>query len=213
MLKLYYARQSCALSVHLALEEFNFNYEIILIKLRAKEHLTDWFKKINPAQRVPVLVTSQGSISETPAILNYIYLLFNKEKFCDVDYFVFSKMTSFNCWLSSTMHVAHAHNIRGERWASSELAINEMALKTKKNMEDCCLFIEEYISNNSFLSNDNYSICNSYLFVMSYYAITDGVDIKRYPKLYEHWKFVLNRSATKRILELHHIDLDSNLYQ
>ncbi|WP_072000537.1 glutathione S-transferase [Pantoea agglomerans] len=205
--KLYYARQSCAMSVHLALEEFSFDYDAILIKLRSKENLTNWFKEINPAKRVPVLVTPRGTITETPAILGYIHLLINNKRPSSFDEFTFCKLSSLNCWLSSTMHVAHAHSIRGDRWASSESSLKEMAFKTRQNMEDCCLFIENFVLNNSYFSVSNYSVSNSYMFVMTYYAIVDGVDITKYPKLFEHWNFVLERASTKKILDLHRIDL------
>jgi hypothetical protein len=42
------------------------------------------------------------------------------------DLFAFAMVQAFNSYLCSTLHVAHAHRMRGHRWADDPAAIVEM---------------------------------------------------------------------------------------
>ncbi|MBC9008941.1 glutathione S-transferase family protein [Acetobacter sicerae] len=206
---LYYARQSCALSVHLALEEFEVPYKATLIKLRSGEHQTPWFTQLNPAQRVPVFVTDRGVITETPAILCYIQLYVHaRTGGSAIDDYEICQINSLNSWLASTMHVAHAHRVRGERWASDPAAIDEMSRHAVTNMEKCCAFIERHYVKEKFAIGDVYTVCDPYLFAMIFYAMNDGVELNNYPHLVSYWNRIASRPATRRILSLHKISLD-----
>ena len=117
MLKLYYAPNSCALASHLALEHSGAVYEACKVDFSRQEQRSPAFLAINPKGRVPVLITEQGVLSETPAILAYIAQRFPSAKLAPIDDpWLFAQAQSFNSYLCSTVHVAHAHRYRGYRW-------------------------------------------------------------------------------------------------
>src|SRR3954451_24994578 len=72
MLKLYYAPHTCALASHIALEEAGAAYETVRLNFKTEDQKKPGYLAINPKGRVPALVTGQGIITETPAILLYI---------------------------------------------------------------------------------------------------------------------------------------------
>ena len=80
MFKLYYAPGTCALASHIALEEAGADYTAERLDFKANQQQSPYYLKINPKGRVPALVTDQGVLTETPAILAYIAQRFPTSK-------------------------------------------------------------------------------------------------------------------------------------
>ena len=72
MMKFYYAPGSCAMSVHILLEDAEAKFEGIRIDLDSGYQSTKEYLIINPKGRVPALITENGVLTETPAILSFI---------------------------------------------------------------------------------------------------------------------------------------------
>lgn len=71
-LTLFHAPLSCSLASRLALLESGLPHEIKLVRTTKGENLTEAFTRINPRRKVPALVTAEGVITESTAILPYI---------------------------------------------------------------------------------------------------------------------------------------------
>ena len=124
MYKLYYAPGTCPLASHIALEEAAADYSVDRLDFNSTQQQSPEYLKVNPKGRVPSLVTDYGTLTETPAILAYIAQTFPKAKLAPLDdAFAFAQVQSFNSYLCSTVHVAHAHGRRGARWADDAAAI------------------------------------------------------------------------------------------
>ena len=118
MLQLYYAPNTCALASHIALEEAGVVYTTVRLNFASNDQKKSSFLAINPKARVPALVTSDGVVTETPAILAYIAQTFPDADLAPIeDAYAFAQVQAFNNYLCSTVHVAHAHRMRGYRWA------------------------------------------------------------------------------------------------
>src|SRR5262245_29355783 len=124
MLKLFYSPGSCALASHIALEEAGASYEIARLDFSKNEQRQADYLKINPKARVPALVTERGILTESPSILVYIAQTFPKANLAPLDDpFALAQLQSFNAYLCATVHVAHAHRMRGSRWVDDEAAL------------------------------------------------------------------------------------------
>ena len=143
MLKLYYAPHSCALASHIALEEAGAEYTATRIDFAANEQQSPAYLAINPKGRVPALVTARGILTETPAMLAFIAQSFPKAGLAPLDDpFAFAEVQSFNSYLCATLHVAHAHRMRGYRWADDAAAIAAMQRKVPQSVGACFDLIE-----------------------------------------------------------------------
>src|SRR5262249_28040916 len=142
MLKLYYAPGTCALASHIALEEAGATYETVRLNFKAEDQKKPEYLKINPKARVPSLVTDQGVLTETPAILYYIAQTYPAAKLAPSDPYLLGKAQAFNNYLCSTVHVAHAHRVRGYRWVDDEASIKAMQKKVPQTVGDCFALIE-----------------------------------------------------------------------
>ena len=85
MLKLFYAAHTCALASHIALEEAGADYETVRVDFRSNEQKKPEYLAVNPKARIPALVTDQGILTETPAILAFVAQSFPKARLAPLD--------------------------------------------------------------------------------------------------------------------------------
>ena len=201
MLKLYYTPHTCALASHIALEEAGAAYEAVRIDFRAGEQRKPDYLAINPKGRVPSLVTDSGVLTETPALLVYIAQTFPQARLAPLDDpFAFAKIQAFNSYLCSTVHVAHAHRMRGYRWADDAAAIAEMQRKAPQAVGEAFGLIEREMLAGPWVMGAAYTICDPYLFTLAQWLEGDGVDPASLPKVSDHRRRMAERPAVKRAL-------------
>jgi len=201
MLKLFLAANTCALASHIALEEAGATHEIVRVDFRANEQRKPEYLAINPKGRVPALATGRGILTETPAILAFIAQSFPAARLAPLDDpYEFARVQAFNSYLCSTVHVAHAHRMRGYRWADDPAAIAEMQRKVPTTVGDCFELIETTMLKGPWVMGDRYSICDPYLFTLSQWLDGDGVDVNRFPKVVELRSRMSARPAVQRAL-------------
>jgi len=199
MLKLYYAPNTCALASHIALEEAGATYETVRLNFKTEDQKKPDYLKINPKARVPSLITDRGTITETPAILIYIAQSFPAAKLAPLDDpFALAKAQAFNSYLCSTVHVAHAHRVRGYRWTDDAAAIETMKQKVPQTVGECFALIEREMFAGPWVMGKDYSVCDAYLFTLSQWLDGDGVDINKTPKIAEHFRRVGERPAVRK---------------
>src|SRR5882724_3716733 len=201
MLKLYYAPGTCALASHIALEEAGATYETVRLNFKTEDQKKLDYLKINPKARVPSLITDRGTITETPAILIYIAQSFRAAKLAPLDDpFALSKVQAFDSYLCSTVHVAHAHRVRGYRWTDDAAAIETMKKKVPQAVGECFALIEREMFVGPWVMGKDYTVADGYLFTLTQWLGGDGVDINKTPKIAEHFRRVGERPAVRKAI-------------
>jgi glutathione S-transferase len=202
MLKLYYTPGTCALASHIALEESGAPYEIERVDFKTNQQNSPEYLKINPKGRVPALVTDHGVLTETPAVLAFIAQSFPKAKLAPLDdIFAFAQAQAFNSYLCSTLHVAHAHKMRGYRWATEESSFADMKRMIPKTVGASFALIERDMLGGPWVMGESFTICDIYLFAMAQWLEGDGVDLATLPKVVDHRNRMAARPAVKKVLE------------
>jgi glutathione S-transferase len=198
MLRLHYAPNTCALASHIALEEAGAEFETVRVDFRSDEQRKPEYLAINPKGRVPALVTDEGILTETPAILAFVAQRFPEARLAPIhEPFQFAKIQAFNSYLCSTVHVAHAHRMRGYRWADDPSAIAEMQRKVPQSVGACFDLIEREMTG-PWVMGETYTISDPYLFTLARWMEADGVDPARYPKVVDHRRRMGERPAVRR---------------
>ena len=200
MFKLYYAPGTCALASHIALEEARADYKAERLNFKANQQNSPEYLAINPKGRVPSLVADKGVLTETPAILAFIAQSFPQAKLAPSDPFAFAQAQSFNNYLCATVHVAHAHKLRGARWATEESSFADMKRKVAENMGACFGLIERDMIKGPWVMGEQYTVCDPYLFTIGLWLEGDGVDMKTLPKVMAHRKRMSERPAVLKVL-------------
>jgi glutathione S-transferase len=201
MLKLYYAPHTCALATHVVLEEVGADYSTVRVDFAKHEQQSPEYLAINPKGRVPALVTEYGVLTETPAMLVYVAQNFPGAGLVSLDQpFEFARMQSFNSYLCSTLHVEHAHRMRGHRWADDAASFADMQRKVPKSVGACYALIEQEMLAGPYVMGETYTICDPYLFTIAQWMEADGVDPACFPKVADHRRRMSERPAVRRAI-------------
>lgn len=200
-LTLFLAPGSCAVAVQIALLETGAPFTSRQLNLAAGEQRSPEYLAINPKGRVPTLITEQGTLTETPALLLYVAQRFPDAKLAPLDNpFLLARMQEVNSFLASTVHVSHAHGRRGSRWADDEQAIAAMQQKVASNMRDGFAQIEQHYLAGPWVLGEQFSVADIYLFVVASWLKSDGVEISEFPKVADHYRRMLSRPAVNKAL-------------
>ncbi len=205
MFTLYYAPNTCALATHIALLDAGAEYELKRIDFSKSQQQSPEYLAINPKARVPAMVTPRGILTETPALLAFVAQSFPEAKLAPLDDpFAFAQLQEFNSYLCSTVHVAHAHRVRGYRWADDPAAIEAMKKKVPQSVGACFELIEREMLKGPWVMGDTYTIADPYLFTIAQWLEADGVDTSRLPRVMDHRSRMMERPNVKRALEEEH---------
>lgn len=201
MMTLYYAPHTCSLASHIALEDAAAEYSTVRINFADDEQRKPAYLAINPKARVPALVTDKGILTETPAMLAFIAQSFPRARLAPLDDpFFFAQVQAFNSYLCATLHVAHAHRMRGNRWADDPPAIAAMQRKVPESVSACYDLIEDKMLRQPWVMGETYTICDPYLFTMAQWLEQDGVDPSRFPKVISHRRRMSERPAVRKAI-------------
>ena len=199
MMKLYYAPHTCALASHIALEEAGAEYSTVRVNFAVNEQRSPEYLAVNPKGRVPALVTERGILTETPAMLAFIAQSFPRARLAPLDDpFRFAEAQAFNSYLCATVHVAHAHRLRGTRWADDPAALEAMKRKVPDSVGSCFDLIESKMLQGPWVMGESYTICDPYLFTLALWMEGDGVDPVRFPKVRDHRERMIERAAVRQ---------------
>jgi glutathione S-transferase len=201
MLKLYYAPGTCALASHIALQDAGAVYSTERVDFKINQQNSPEYLAINPKGRVPSLVTDHGVLTETPAMLAFIAQSFPHAKLAPFDdAFALAQVQSFNSYLCSTVHVAHAHKFRGARWATEEASFADMKRVVPKSVGSSFALIERNMLKGPWVMGETYTICDPYLFTLAGWLEGDSVDLSTLPKVMDHRKRMTERPAVQKVL-------------
>ena len=201
VITLFYAPHTCSLASHIALEDAAAEYATARINFADDEQRKPAYLAVNPKGRVPALVTDRGTLTETPAMLAFIAQSFPLARLAPLDDpFFFAEVQAFNSFLCATLHVAHAHRMRGNRWADDPAAIAAMQRKVPELVSACYDLIEASMLRGPWVMGESYTICDPYLFTMAQWLEQDGVDPSRFPKVISHRRRMSERPAVRKAI-------------
>jgi glutathione S-transferase len=207
LLTLYYAPHTCALATHIVLEEVGAAYTGKRIDFASNQQRSPEYLAINPKGRVPALVTDRGILTETPAMLVYVAQSFPHPHLGPTlapidDPFLFAEIQSFNSWLCSHLHVAHAHRMRGYRWVDPDdkHAIAALQRKVPQSVGDSFGLVEREMLKGPWVMGERYTICDPYLFTLAQWLEADGVDPATIPRVIDHRRRMAERATVRKAI-------------
>lgn len=204
MFQFYYAPGTIALAPHIALIEAGVAFEARRVNFSTGEQRSSAYLELNPKGRVPVLVTERGILTETPAILTFIAQTYPAARLAPLsDPFAFAELQSFNAYLCSTVHVAYAHNLRGNRWADDEAALASMRRRVPRSMMECFEVIERQLFKGPWAMGNQFTIADPYLFAITRWLESVGIEVEQYPKVSAHFVQMTAREAVKDVIAMH----------
>lgn len=182
-MQLYYAPNTISIAVAIALEETGLDYDKVPVDFANAEQTKAAYKQINPKGRVPALAVEGGILTETGALLEFVAATAPDAGLVPDDPVLAARMREVMFYLASTMHVNHAHKMRGARWADKKPSWKDMKEKVPQTMAASCKYIEANGLRGPFVLGEQISIADCYLYVVCSWLEGDGVDVSAFPKI------------------------------
>ncbi len=198
MLGLYYAPGACSTAAHIVLEESGEAYDPIRIDFAKGEQRTEAYLKLNPQGRVPLLRLDDGApLSENTAILPYLGKRFG---LWPDDPLAEAKALSLIGFFAGSVHPAHAHFSRAERYSADPAAfpaIKEMGLKTfhayLKQIDGMLAGREWFL--------DRYSVVDPYALVFYIWGVRRELPVAELKNFTAFKDRLVQRPAAQRVLD------------
>ncbi|RBW56885.1 glutathione S-transferase family protein [Ruegeria sp. A3M17] len=182
-MQLYYAPRTISVAVAIALEEAGLDYEAVRLDFAEGDQTKPAYKQINPKGRVPALAVDGGILTETGALLEYVATVAPDANLVPADPVMAARMREVMYYLASTMHVNHAHKLRGARWADKKASWKDMTGKVAQTMTTSCGYIVSNGLRGPFVLGNTVSLADAYLYVVCSWLEGDGVDVSAFPKI------------------------------
>ena len=204
MLRLYYAPGACSMAAHIVLEEGGEAYEAKRVDLAKGEQRSAAYLKINPQGRVPALQLESGeTVAENTAILPFLgrrFGLWPKEPTAEV------RALSTIGYFAASVHPAHAHISRPERYASDSAHHPNIQETGRKAFHDYLKQIDARLAGRQWLGEE-YSVLDPYAFVFYAWGVRRELpmaELRAYTAFKER---MLARPAVGRVVEEENVKL------
>jgi glutathione S-transferase len=198
MLTLYYAPGACSMAAHIVLEEGGEKYEPRRVDLGKGEQKTEAYLKIHPLGRVPALGLDDGQpLTENTAILPY---LGKRYKLWPSDPLAEARALSLIGFFASTVHPAHAHISRPERYATDTSYFPNIQAQGKKSFHEYLKQVDGTLAGREWLS-DQYSVLDPYAFTFYTWGVRRELPMAELKNYTAHKDRMLARPAVQRVVE------------
>jgi glutathione S-transferase len=194
-MKLFYAPGTISLATLITLIETDAEFDPIRVNFYEKEQTKPEYLAINPKGRVPALVTDTGILTETAALITYIAELYPNANLIPSDPFERAKMNEMLSYLASTVHINHAHKLRGYRWASKQSSFDDMKEKVAGNILESFGLIEETLETGPWIIGAQYTVADAHLYTIASWLENDGVPQSKLPNVKAHFERMSERPA------------------
>ena len=201
-LTLYYSPGSCALAPHIALEEIDAPFSLVLVNTDQGEGRTPEFRRINPKGRVPVLIDKGFKLTETPAILLHLAASHQSARLMPTSETGLVRTIEWFNWLSGSVHAVAIRMI----WRPYDFTVDTsqteaVVAKGHEVLASAFGMIDERLKAADWAVDDQYSVVDIFLLVFYRWGNRLKIDMKSdYPTWTRHTHRLLERPAVNRAL-------------
>ena len=200
-MRLYYAPGTISVAVAIALHEAGIAFESTRLSFADADQTKPEYLAINSKGRVPSLETHGQILTETGALLEYIAQIAPEVGLVPADALAAAHMRSVMYYMASTMHVNHAHKMRGTRWAQNPESHSDMAAQVPANMTENAHYIQSRALRGDYVLGDRFSLADPYLFVICCWLEGDSVDLAEVPAVKAYIERMRGRASVKRVTD------------
>ena len=198
MLTLFYAPGACSMAAHIVLEESGEKYEGHRMDLGKGDQKTEAYLKIHPLGRVPALRLDDGSpLAENTAILPYLGKRFG---LWPTDPLAEARALSLIGFFAASVHPAHAHIGRPERYALDESAFPTIKEAGRKAFHGYLKQIDGMLAGKQWFS-DRYTVLDPYGFVFYVWGVRRELPMGELANYTAFKDRMLARPAVQRVVE------------
>ncbi|MEO8308513.1 MAG: glutathione transferase GstA [Pseudomonadota bacterium] len=193
-MKLYYLKGACSLASYISLIEAGQKFDAYSVD-RATKQTADGkdFVAFNPKGYVPTLVLDNGEmLTENVAVLSYIANLDKSRKLApEPGTMGFYRVLEWLAYINSEIHKSHGPMFKPGSTEEAKAAAREVLLNRYA-------FVEQSLGDKPFLTGDNFTVADAYLYVVLSWRGHINVNIDHLPKLTAFYERCRARPAVQK---------------
>jgi len=183
-MKLYYLKGACSLASYISLLEAGRKFEAVEVE-RGTKRTADGqdYNTINPKGYVPALLLDDGTLlTENVNVLSYISTLDPNGRLApQVGTLGFFKVVEWLAFINGEIHKQLSVLFRATSSDDMKRSARENALRRYG-------FVEESLDNKPFLTGENFTVADAYLYVTLSWLGRLEIDISGYPRLTAYYE-------------------------
>ena len=205
-MKLYWGPHTCAIGIHILLEEAGATYETEQIDVAGGATEEPAFLAINPKGKVPTLVRDDGSVlTEFGAIATWIGRCFPDAGLLPHDIEAEARMTEILEYVEGTVHGQGFTRIfKPEKFEPRDVVHTKLGLgqsdvkaQGRETVNDGFAILDRQLAGGCFAAGDRLSIADAALFYVERWAPQIGITLPA--NLHAHFEFMLARPAVQTV--------------
>jgi glutathione S-transferase len=194
-MKLYYSKGSCALAVHIVINEIGAECEFEAVNLGTKitNSGTDFFT-INAKGSVPTLITNDNNVlTENAVIQQYLADTYKAEQLLPaVGNFQRYRVLEWLNFISTDLHKGCSPLFNANVPQDIKDTVFKPLLKTRLN------FVEKNLQNSAYLTGDHFTLPDAYLFVVLTWLPYFKIELNEWPKLANYFDTLKQRASIQK---------------
>jgi len=208
MMTLYGLPGACSMAVHIILEHLGLDYALVLAdrdKLMEPEHLA-----VNPMGQAPSLITEDGLLTESVAILLHIDEKYGQGRVSPPPgSWQRALMMQYLLFMASQEHPAFGLWLRPFRWHDDETAQAELKESARKRFALCLSRLDGWLEGRDWLVGDGMTLADSLAFVHACWGLRIDPPTTEYANLWRFAERMAALPAVTRVMEQEGIGLDA----
>ncbi len=171
-MKFYYGPGSCAVGIHILLEEIGKPYELKTVSLKDGEQYTPEYTRINPKSKVPALERDDGSVvTEWPAIAVWLALTNPDAQLLPADPDSVARAMEVTDYVVSTVHMQGFTRIaRPGNFTPNEADFDAVKARGREIFEKGIATLDKALGDKDYVTG-SFSIADAAQFYVEFWAV------------------------------------------
>lgn len=208
-MKLFWGPHTCAIGIHVLLEELGASYETEKVDVSGRETHRPEFKSINPKGKVPTLVRDDGSVlTEFGAIATWLAFTYPEKEFLPADSEGLARVLEMVCYIEGTLHgqgfarICVPHQFEPQDFVHQSMGVGKYAVveQGKKIAQEAFDLLDSQWRGGQFAWGERLTIADTTLFYAERWAPDQHLQLP--PRLDAHLKMMKDRPAVQKVLRL-----------
>ena len=195
------------MSTHLLLEELQVDYQIKWFDIKnVADHPVE-FKTINPNLTVPAVITADGPLTESAAILVYLAEKHGHQFMPEINDSNRSQFWQWQFYLMSTLQPEVLNQFHPERYHPNDLdSQNKLRASSMVKLEQIWHSIEDRLNSLQHYFCETYSVCDMLFAMQALWTQSRPGNLQQYPNILKNLTTIYSRPAAKTVLHEHDVE-------
>lgn len=203
MTTLCYAKKTCAVGIHVLMEEIGAPYDLRIVDFSKKEQKTPEYLALNPKGKVAALVRDDGSVlTEYAAIAMWLALQHPEKKLMPTDPEGMVRTLEAMDYVIGTVHMLSWRMYRRpDAYSDIPEAIEQLKARGKDAMMAAFAVVDQQLEGKDWLMEDTFTIADTALYYNEYWAV-DVAGWELPPNVNAHFEHMKQRPSVQANREL-----------